>query len=48
MLSAINAIDRKLHVAGHKPLKEMAEPGEFVGGGRFLHEVMISSPLLAD
>jgi hypothetical protein len=45
MLSAINAIDRKLHVARLKPLQEMAKPGEFVSGERF-HAQSFTGPVL--
>jgi hypothetical protein len=46
MLSAIYAIDTKFHVAGLKPLKEMAETGEFVSGGRFVHAQSFTGPVL--
>jgi hypothetical protein len=46
MLRSINAIDRKLHVAGLKPFKEMAENGEFVSGGRFVHAQSFTGPVL--
>jgi hypothetical protein len=46
MLSAIYAIDSKFHVAGLKPLKEMAETGEFVSGGRFVHAQSFTGPVL--
>jgi hypothetical protein len=41
MLSAINAVDRKLHVARLKPLQEMAKSGEFVSGGRFVQSSIL-------
>jgi hypothetical protein len=46
MLSAINAIDYKLHVARLKPLEEMAKSGEFVSGGRFVHAQPFTGPVL--
>ena len=46
MLSAINAIDCKLHVARLKPLQEMAKSGEFVSGGRFVHAQPFTGPAL--
>jgi hypothetical protein len=46
MLRSINAVDRKLHVAGLKPFKEMAETGEFVSGGRFVHAQSFTGPVL--
>ena len=46
MLHSINAIDRKLYVAGLKPFKEMAETGEFVGGRRFVHAQSFTGPVL--
>jgi hypothetical protein len=46
MLSAIDVIDRKLHVAGLKPLKEMSETGQFVSGGRFVHAQSFTGPVL--
>jgi hypothetical protein len=46
MLSAINVIDCKLHVAGLKLLEEMAETGEFVSGGRFVHAQSLTGPVL--
>jgi hypothetical protein len=45
MLSAIYAIDSKFHVAGLKPLKEMAETGEFVSGGGFVHAQSFTGPV---
>lgn len=46
MLSAINVIDRKLHFARLKSLKEIAETGEFVNGGRFVHSQSFAGPML--
>jgi hypothetical protein len=46
MLSAINAIHRKLHVARFKPFQEMAKSGEFVSGGRFVHAQSFTEPVL--